>query len=165
MTLGSIAIQEVLLILKIVFLVLLYLFIWRIVRLASRDLRTPQESFVLAPQRVAAKERPEKRRRPDVKPGRLVVVTSPSFGDGTVHGFETSPVTIGRGATNDLPLQRDQYASGSHARFEPRGDGVWVQDLGSTNGTFVNGVKLTEPRRLETGDIVHVGESDFRYEQ
>ena len=46
---DSAAVDEVLLILKIAFLVLLYLFIWRIVRTASRDLRLPQESFILAP--------------------------------------------------------------------------------------------------------------------
>ena len=46
---DSAAVDEVLLVLKIAFLVLLYLFIWRIVRTASRDLRLPQESFVLAP--------------------------------------------------------------------------------------------------------------------
>ena len=49
---ASIAFEEALLLLKVGFLVVLYLFIWRIVRTASRDLRTPQESFVLAPQQV-----------------------------------------------------------------------------------------------------------------
>jgi hypothetical protein len=47
--LGSIAVEELLLVLKIAFIVLLYLFIWRIVRTASKDLRLPQESFILAP--------------------------------------------------------------------------------------------------------------------
>ena len=50
---GSLAVGEALLILKILFLLLLYLFIWRIVRTASRDLRLPQESFVLAPEQAA----------------------------------------------------------------------------------------------------------------
>ena len=69
MILGSIAVEEALLVLKIVFLVLLYLFIWRIVRSATRDLRLPQESFILAPSReggIAAA-------RPPVHSGRLVV--------------------------------------------------------------------------------------------
>ena len=52
MSAASIAVEEALLLLKIGFLVLLYLFLWRIVRTASRDLRTPQESFILAPQQV-----------------------------------------------------------------------------------------------------------------
>jgi pSer/pThr/pTyr-binding forkhead associated (FHA) protein len=50
-------------------------------------------------------------------------------------------------------------------RFEPRRDGVWVQDLGSTNGTLVNGVRIDGPRRLEPGDVVRVGETDLRFEQ
>jgi pSer/pThr/pTyr-binding forkhead associated (FHA) protein len=165
MTLASIAIKEVLLILKIVFLVLLYLFIWRIVRLASKDLRTPQESFVLAPQRSAKQAAASPKKAPRTEPGKIVVVSSPSFSEGTVHAFDAMPVTVGRGTDNDLPLQNDQYASGNHARFEPRGDGIWVEDAGSTNGTFVNGVKLTEPQRLRPGDVVRVGESDFRYEK
>ena len=51
MTPASVAVEEVLLLLKILFLVLLYLFIWRIVRSATRDLRLPQESFILKPER------------------------------------------------------------------------------------------------------------------
>ena len=54
MLFDSVAVDEVLLVLKIAFLVLLYMFIWRIVRTASRDLRLPQESFVLAPPRPPA---------------------------------------------------------------------------------------------------------------
>jgi pSer/pThr/pTyr-binding forkhead associated (FHA) protein len=49
-------------------------------------------------------------------------------------------------------------------RVEPRPDGIWVEDVGSTNGTFVNGARLEEPRRLEPGDVVRVGETDLRFE-
>ena len=52
MPLTSVGVETTLLVLKIAFLVLLYLFIWRIVRSASRDLRLPQESMILAPQQV-----------------------------------------------------------------------------------------------------------------
>ena len=64
MTLGSIAVSEVLLLLKIGFLVLLYLFIWRVVRTASKDLRggVGQESMILAPQRVQEQKKRQKRR-------------------------------------------------------------------------------------------------------
>jgi pSer/pThr/pTyr-binding forkhead associated (FHA) protein len=47
---------------------------------------------------------------------------------------------------------------------EPRRDGVWVQDVGSTNGTFVNGMKLDGPRKLTPGDVIRVGETDLRFE-
>ena len=52
-----------------------------------------------------------------------------------------------------------------HARFEPRRDGVYVEDVGSTNGTFVNGIRLTRERKLVPGDIVRVGETDLRFER
>jgi hypothetical protein len=160
MVFDSVAVDELLLVLKIAFLVLLYLFIWRIVRTASRDLRLPQESFILAPSAAAGVNAS----RPGPVTGRLVVVKSADLQNG--EGFELNSVqlTIGRGNQNDIPIATDEYASARHARFEPRQDGVWVQDLGSTNGTFLNGTRLDRPRRLAQGDIVRVGETDLRYE-
>jgi FHA domain-containing protein len=160
MTVGSVAVDTALLILKIAFLVLLYLFIWRIVRTASRDLRLPQESFILAPSResgVAATP-------PPVNSGRLVVVSSPELEEGLDFELNSAQMTIGRGRQNDIALDSDDYASARHARFEPRQDGVWVQDLGSTNGTYLNGMRLERPHRLTTGDVVRVGETDLRFE-
>ena len=154
---DSVAIDEALLVLKIAFLVLLYVFIWRIVRSASRDIRAPQESFVLAPAQAAAAGLVS-------SPGRLVVVKSPTLRPGQKHTLDSAPVTVGRSSTNDIELRGDGFASATHARFEPRRDGVWLEDVGSTNGTFVNGVRLDGPRKLAPGDVVRVGETDLRYE-
>jgi hypothetical protein len=158
---DSAAVDEVLLVLKIAFLVLLYVFIWRIVRTASRDLRLPQESFILAPSSAAGVQ--SARRGPHT--GRLVVVKSPDLEEGLDFELDSAQLTIGRGRQNDIAISSDEYASARHARFEPRQDGVWVQDLGSTNGTYLNGMRLEHPRRLTQGDIVRVGETDLRYEQ
>jgi pSer/pThr/pTyr-binding forkhead associated (FHA) protein len=49
-------------------------------------------------------------------------------------------------------------------RIEARRDGVWVHDLGSTNGTHVNGVRIDRPRKLVEGDIVRVGETELRFD-
>lgn len=160
MIFDSVAVDELLLVLKIAFLVLLYLFIWRIVRTASRDLRLPQESFILAPSAAAGVHAS----RPGPVTGRLVVVKSADLQDGEGFELNSAQLTIGRGNQNDIPIATDEYASARHARFEPRQDGVWVQDLGSTNGTFLNGTRLDRPRRLAQGDIVRVGETDLRYE-
>ncbi len=160
MIFDSAAVDEVLLVLKIAFLVLLYLFIWRIVRTASRDLRLPQESFILAPSGVAGVH--SSPRGPHT--GRLVVVKSPDLEEGEDFDLDSAQLTIGRGRQNDIPIATDEYASARHARFEPRQDGVWVQDLGSTNGTYLNGTRLDRPRRLTQGDIVRVGETDLRFE-
>jgi hypothetical protein len=161
---GSVQIEEVLLALKIAFLVLLYLFIWRIVRTARREVQEPQvaadDSMLLTPEQAR-----ELRLAASRKIGRLVVVKSPALDQESEHPLNSAPLTVGRDGENDIPLPGDRFASAEHARFEPRGDSVWLEDVGSTNGTYVNGVKLTRPRRLEPGDIVKIGETDFRFER
>jgi len=168
MILGSIAVGEALLLLKIGFLVLLYLFIWRVVRTASRDLRgASQESMILAPQNAKEQKRRQRdRERGKAKPvGKLVVVSSPALRTGDEHTIDSRPLLVGREGENDVPLVRDEFSSGRHARFEPRRDGVYVEDIGSTNGTFVNGVRLTGPKKLSSGDVVRIGETDLRFER
>jgi hypothetical protein len=160
--LGSAQVESTLLFLKIGFLILLYLFIWRIVRSAARDLRLPQESMILGPQQAAAAGLVPQAAGPDL--GKLVVITSPALLEGDVVALDARPLTVGRGGNNDVPLASDEYASSRHARFEARRDGVYVEDIGSTNGTFVNGIRLTRDRRLAPGDVVRVGETDLRFE-
>jgi hypothetical protein len=162
-TVGSIAIEEVLLLLKIAFLVLLYLFIWRIVRTASRDLRLPQESFVLAPSSPAAQQL--QAAVGSIHSGRLTVLKSPTLDEGHQLQLNAAPMTVGRSNQNDLGLSGDEFASARHARFEPRRDGVWIEDVGSTNGTYVNGVRLESARRLKPGDVVRIGETDLRFDR
>ena len=157
MILSSTTLEEVLLVLKIAFLVLLYLFIWRIVRTVGRDSRLPQESFVLKPAAASALGL-------TVQSGRLVVTQSPYFEEGETFELDTAPLTIGRTAQNDVALEGDEFASASHVRIDPRRDGVWVVDLESTNGTFVNGHRVDGPQRLSAGDIVRVGETELRFE-
>jgi FHA domain len=156
--LASIAVEEALLVLKILFLVLLYLFIWRIVRTASRDVRLPQESFVLAPGSVPGLEQPR------IEAGKLVVIQSPALAAGDERVLDSAPLTLGRNSRNDVDLGRDEYASSDHARIEPRRDGVWLQDVGSTNGTYLNGTRVTKAKRLSPGDVVRIGETELRYE-
>ena len=107
-------VEQVLLALKALFLLLLYFFVWRVIRAASRDLRVPEESFVLAPaqaRRAAGPEAP-------LPPARLVVTRSPSLAPGTQ--FETGPVplTVGRSSENAVALVKDEFASARHARVE-----------------------------------------------
>ena len=158
---NDISVDAALLALKIAFLVLLYIFIWRIVRSASRDFRTApaQESVLIAPAEAAALGLAPERIR-----ARLVVVESPALDAGEEIPVDSLPVSFGRGGQNDVPLDGDDFTSANHARFESRRDGVWVEDLGSTNGTFVNGARVTTPRRLGKGDVVRVGKTDLRVE-
>ena len=156
-------VEPLLLALQAAFLILLYVFIWRVVRSAGRDMQVaPQESFILAPSQagdLATLRDPGPR-----EVGRLVVVSSPTLEPGEGRMLDSVAVTVGRGPQNDVALDGDDFASAKHARIEPRGDGVWVEDVGSTNGTYLNGIKLTRARKLTPGDVVRVGETELRYE-
>ena len=154
------AYESVLLVLKIAFLVLLYLFVWRVVRTAGRDMRLPQESFILRPGALAGGAIGQA-----INSGRLVVTGGPVIDAGTEYSLDATAVTIGRAQQNDVSIDGDEFASARHARVEPRRDGVWVHDLGSTNGTFVNGVRIDRPRKLVNGDVVRAGETELRYEE
>jgi pSer/pThr/pTyr-binding forkhead associated (FHA) protein len=130
------------------------------VRTAARDVRLPQESFVLAPGSIPGLQADQ----PQVEAGRLVVVKSPALEEGEEWPLDSAPLTFGRGSQNDVRLDRDEYASTRHARVEARRDGVWVEDVGSTNGTYLNGIKLTRAKRLTQGDVVRIGETELRYD-
>jgi len=157
---ASVDVEGALLILKAAFLVLLYLFIWRIVRTASRDLRLPQESFVLGPQQAAAMGL--RNSEPEVNMGRLVVIKSQVIDENTEYELDSKGISIGRGNPNDVRLDGDDYASANHARVEPRRDGVWIEDAGSTNGTFVNGAKLKRAQLAKVGDVIRIGATELQ---
>jgi hypothetical protein len=162
--LASTTVAEVLLVLKIAFLVLLYLFVVRVIRSAGRGERSApsQDSMILSPSAAAAAGlgRGSQAHRAFL----LVVQRSPSLGEGDEFPLNSAPLTVGRGGQNDLVLTGDDFASARHARIELRGDGVWVQDLDSTNGTFVNGSRVAGAQRLDQGDVLRVGETDLRME-
>jgi hypothetical protein len=152
-------VEPVLLALKAAFLVLLYVFIWRVIRSASKDMRVaPQESFILAPSQLAAEH-------PTDSGGRLVVEKSKALENGKSYQAGPVPLTIGRAEDNTLALPGDEFASGHHARIESQRDGVWILDLGSTNGTFVNGARLDGRRKLREGDVVQIGDTELRFER
>jgi pSer/pThr/pTyr-binding forkhead associated (FHA) protein len=166
---GALEADEALLALKIGFLVLLYLFIWVIVRSATRDLRaTPQESIILNPSEAAELRAAAGPQAPapaaSVAPARLVVVSSPSLAAGSSVEL-TAPTHVGRGAENGMRLDGDEYVSSRHARFEPRPDGLWVEDADSRNGTFVNGSRVTTARLLRAGDVVRIGQTDLEVQE
>jgi len=156
-----VSIEPILIALQAAFVVLLYLFIWRVVRSAERGLpAASQESFVLAPAQVA-----QARAEAGVVPGRLVVTRSKVVPVGRAFDAGPVPTTIGRAEDNVVVLTGDDYASGQHARVESGLDGTWVIDLGSTNGTYVNGERIDGRRRLHEGDLLQVGDTELRFER
>ena len=71
---------------------------------------------------------------------------------------------VGRGAENAIRLDGDTTVSGRHATLDSRADGLWVEDAGSTNGTFVNGAPVTTRRLLQPGDVIRIGHTDLLVE-
>jgi hypothetical protein len=168
MKLAAIATDETLLILKIAFLVLLYAFIVYVVRSATRDIGgAPQESIILGAAEAASLR--AEHGVPDPPPAqrtgtaRFVVLGGPGLRTGRTIDIGTSTVA-GRDGDSTIRLRDDEFASSRHARIEPRSDGVWVEDLGSTNGTFVNGERITA-ERLKPGDVVRIGQTELRLER
>jgi pSer/pThr/pTyr-binding forkhead associated (FHA) protein len=157
-SLLAIETDETLLILKIAFLVLLYGFIVLVVRSATRGMEQapPQESIVLG-----AAEAAQLRAEHGFGPARLLVLKSPELAEGRTLEI-AAPTVIGRDGQSGIPLGRDDFASGRHARIEPRPDGVWLDDLGSTNGTYVNGKRLERAQLVRAGEIIRVGETELQ---
>jgi len=173
--LASSSVGQLLLVLKIAFLVLLYAFVWRVIRTAGKEPKVSAganagtgpaaDSMILTPGAAAAAGLGSAAARRPSRAVHLVVQRSPSLEAGAVFPVDSAPVTIGRGGQNDLVLDGDEFASARHARIEARGDGVWVQDLDSTNGTFVNGARVVGAERMSPGDVLRVGETDLRVEE
>ena len=180
-------IDIVLLVLKIGILVLLYLFIWQVVKTAVQNVRggsgaaAPAADVVLpAGDRLAPVFTPAEReqRREDrlvertldgqkmdfsahINP-RLIVEESPIIPPGVIFPLE-GWITVGRASNSDIVLD-EQFVSTTHARLLPRGQFYYVEDLGSTNGTFVNEKQVTEAQ-LKLDSRVRIGETTFRYEE
>jgi hypothetical protein len=93
---------------------------------------------------------------------RLVVEASPVLAAGTEVKLE-GWIMIGRSPSSDLVLD-DPFVSQTHARVVPRGQLHFVEDLGSTNGTFVNGREVLEAQLLLDTEV-RIGETIFRYEE
>jgi FHA domain len=131
---------------RLLFLALLYLFLLRIARALVGDLR------------AAARE-------PGTELGRLVVVASPTGepAEGDTLALDAI-ATIGRDVNNAIVVD-DQFASAEHAILTFRGRAWYIEDLESTNGTFVNGAPVTEVLPLGYGDVIQIGQVRFRLER
>ncbi len=140
--------------LKYAFLAVLYIFLAWAVRAIFAELR-PARARSSAPARKAA---PPQRApaKPKKAPRRAVIV------EGASPKGKTFPLDgellIGRGDKCQIVLQ-DSYASQVHARLFRRGEQVMVEDMGSTNGTYLNRQKLTAPTEVQRGDRVKIGKT------
>lgn len=142
MILGTTGDQLAYLALRALAIVCLYAFIVWVVRVALRDLAALSEQTPA---------------RPAEQPTRLVVIDGGESGLAIGHDWAlANPTTIGRRAGNTIPID-DPFLSGEHARITAEGGQWWVRDLGSTNGTLLNGVPVAAATAIEPGDIVQFG--------
>ena len=72
--------------------------------------------------------------------------------------------TLGRAPTADVRVE-DGFASSAHARIFPRGESMYIEDLGSTNGTYLNERQLRTVEELRAGDTIRIGETEYRYQE
>lgn len=93
---------------------------------------------------------------------RLVVERAPGHESGMIYDLDADMV-LGRGDHAEIRLE-DPFASARHARVYEQGNIVVIEDLGSTNGTYLNEELLETPRPLHPGDRVRIGDSEFAFE-
>jgi hypothetical protein len=143
------------------FLVLLWIFVFTVVGVIRRDLFVGARSsrLVAAPRGVSITSggRPAK-----VKRGRAankLVVTEGALA-GTRLTLADSQITIGRAEDSTLVIT-DDYASARHARLVPRGGQWYVEDLGSTNGTYLDRAKVTAPTPVPLGVPIRIGRTSL----
>jgi hypothetical protein len=135
--------------LRYLFLALMYIFLILVVRAIYRDMREPQQ--------VAVKERRKKRKRQRPE----LVVLAAERNQGARYRLHHQLV-IGRSEGSDIIID-DTYASQQHARVFPENASCYVEDLGSTNGTYVNGRKISYPLELRPGDRIKIGKTVFEF--
>jgi hypothetical protein len=160
--------------LKFGFLIVLYLFLVWMARSALRDLRSPGPSGEGAgPQRVDYEDATGLHvasaglggppRDADQGPPKLRVLTAAGLRAGSAYDLSDGAL-LGRGDGADIRLE-DAFASTRHARLVPEGDVIVLEDLGSTNGTYLNGEPLRGPQPLHIGDRIKIGDSEFSFER
>jgi hypothetical protein len=151
--------------LKFGFLAVLYLFLLWMARSAMKDLRRgaggapaayadDATGMHVASQGLGSDSTGEPKLRVETAAG-LRAGSAYSLSDGAV---------LGRGDQADIQLQ-DTFASSQHARLAPHGEVIVLEDLGSTNGTYLNEEPLRGPQPLHPGDKIRIGDSRFTFER
>lgn len=107
-------------------------------------------------QKQAAKSRPKPARRPRGAPTHVAIVDGANAGE--TISLDGAPLLIGRGSDAAIRLD-DDYVSTRHARIAASGDHWFVEDLGSTNGTYIGSQRLSQPTTLQLGSQVRIGKT------
>lgn len=180
-------VQQLLLAGQVLVIVLIYVFVWRVMRTASRDVARGGSALAQGPSTgrasaaaqsgagrlanpvlgdagestiIPAAQAAQARREAGLGEPRVVVTSSATLRTGVPFVLVGSGLTVGRASDNDIVLD-DPSVSGHHARLLAPGV---VHDLESTNGTLVNGARISGRRPVRPGDTIAIGGTTFRYE-
>jgi hypothetical protein len=155
--------------LKFGFLIVLYLFLLWVSRSALRDLRGSGAGVSFEGPHPPPADATGLHSASTLGPAdltgrtpRLVVERAPGHDPGMIYDLG-GDVVFGRGDAAEIRLE-DPFASSSHARVYEQGKTLVIEDLGSTNGTYLNEELLDGPRPLHPGDRVRIGDSEFAFE-
>jgi hypothetical protein len=151
--------------LKFGFLAVLYLFLFWMARSALKDLRRAGGDEVAPAYEDATGMHGATAGFSDGPGGtpKLRVANAAGLRAGSAYDL-SSGALLGRGDQADIRLE-DTFASTQHARLVPQGDVMVLEDLGSTNGTYLNGEPLRGPQPLHIGDSIRIGDSEFTFER
>ncbi|MEO6712943.1 MAG: FHA domain-containing protein [Mycobacteriales bacterium] len=152
--------QLVVLIIKLAFLALLWLFVLAAIRTVRLDIfgpRVPRAARKASRERAAPPAVAPRGGKPKGRAPRELLVTAGALA-GTRVRLDGSPITLGRDGGSTLVLT-DDYVSNHHARIYSTGDRWLVEDLGSTNGTYLGDAKVTGPTPLNPGSPVRIGKT------
>jgi len=151
---------------KALLLLLLFAFIYAVVRRSIGDLRSvPDDEPFVPGENGSPRNRPGTYTEGQDDFSTLVVEDSDVLAPDTRFLIMSGTTSIGRSSTSDIVLKSDDYASGQHAKLTRHGGLLYVEDIDSTNGTYVNGHKTIGATPLNSGDRVQVGSTTFRYSE
>ena len=148
--------------LKFGFLAVLYLFLLWVARSALRDLRAGRPAAAVT-EGATGFHSAATAGLHVARDARLVVDRAPGHAPGMIYDIGAGAV-LGRGDAAEIRLD-DPYASSRHAQLVIAAGVVILEDLGSTNGTYLNEELLAGPSPLHSGDRVRIGDSEFTYEE
>jgi hypothetical protein len=159
------ALDPVAVALKFGFLAVLYLFLLWMARSALKDLRRggAEEAVPAYEDATGLHHATAGLGDSPGGPPKLRVATAAGLRAGAAYDLSEGAL-LGRGDHADIRLE-DTFASSRHARLVPQGDVMVLEDLGSTNGTYLNGEPLRGPQPLHVGDSIRIGDSEFVFER
>ena len=157
------ALDPVAVALKFGFLAVLYLFLFWMARSALKDLRRSAATEPDYEEATGMHHATAGLSEGSEGAPRLRVANAAGLRAGSAYDLSDGAL-LGRGDSADIRLQ-DTFASSAHARLVPQGEVIVLEDLGSTNGTYLNGEPLRGPQPLHVGDSIRIGDSEFTFER